>query len=111
MPDPNQGECLLQTACDVLRRELLPALPPECRHAALMVAKAMDIAARELDRRRDPAREQEREALNRQLRQRIRDGRADAGENAVRVHAHLLADARARVEISNPRHLEERTTP
>ena len=101
MPDPDQGECLLQTACDLLRRELLPAL---------MVAKAMDIAARELDRRRDPAREEEREALNRRLRQCIRDGRADAGASAVRLHAHLLADARARVEISNPRHLEERTT-
>lgn len=108
MPPPACGERLLETARDLLRDELLPALPADKRHAALMVANAMAIAARELDRRGDAAPDAERAAADRWLCASIRGGRFDGGAAAARLHARLLADTRARVEVSNPRYLEER---
>ena len=42
------GEQLLETARGLLRDELLPALPADKRHAALMIANAMAIAGRQL---------------------------------------------------------------
>jgi urease accessory protein UreF len=108
MPDNTQGERLLQTARDVLREQLLPALPPHQRHAALMVANAMAIAARELDQRTDPAQIEARAAADRRLCAAIRAGHADRGTEAVQLHARLLADTRARVEVSNPKFLLQR---
>jgi hypothetical protein len=105
MPDNTQGERLLQTARDVLRDQLLPALPSQQRHAALMVANAMAIAARELDRRTEPTKDEARAAADRSLCASIRAGYADRGAEAVQLHARLLADTRARVEVSNPKFL------
>jgi hypothetical protein len=108
MPDSTQGERLLQTARDVLREQLLPALPPQQRHAALMVANAMAIAARELNQRTDAAQDAARAAADRRLCDAIRAGHADRGTEAVQLHARLLADTRARVEVSNPKFLLQR---
>ena len=108
MPDNTQGERLLETARDVLRDQLLPALPPQQRHAALMVANAMAIAARELDRCTDPAADEARAAADRALCAAIRAGQVDCGAAAAQVHARLLADTRARVEVSNPKFLMQR---
>ena len=110
MTDPDHGERLLETARNVLRDELLPALPAHRRHAALMVANAMAITARELQRRRDPALEAALDAQTRRLCPRIRDGGADHGATAAQLHAQLLADAHARVELSNPKYLQRRPT-
>ena len=109
MPDNTQGERLLETARDVLRDQLLPALPSHQRHAALMVANAMAIAARELNRHTDQARNEARAAADRQLCAAIRAGHVDGGAEALQVHARLLADTRARVEMSNPKFLVQRT--
>jgi hypothetical protein len=108
MPPPPRGERLLETARDLLRDELLPALPADQRHAALMVANAMAIAARELYRHVDPALDAQRAAADRQLCAAIRAGRFDAGAAAAQLHARLLADTRAGVEVSNPRYLVRR---
>lgn len=43
------GADLLDTARDILRIELLPALAPALRQQALMIANAMAIARRQLD--------------------------------------------------------------
>ena len=108
MPPPTRGERLLETARDLLRDELLPALPADKRHAALMIANAMAIAARELDRRDDTALDDERAAADRQLCASIRGGRFDGGAAAAQLHARLLAGTRARVEVSNPKYLVQR---
>ena len=105
MRDNTHGERLLETARDVLRDELLPALPAHQRHAALMVANAMAIAARELNRHDAAAPNDARAAEDRRLCASIRAGRIDAGVVAAQVHAQLLASTRAKVEVSNPKYL------
>jgi hypothetical protein len=105
MADHPRGERLLETARELLRTELLPALPADKRHAALMVANAMAIAARELDRRDDAALDEARAAEARRLCAAIRAGRFDGGAAAAPLHARLLADTRSRVEVSNPKYL------
>ena len=47
MRDEPSAVALLEAARRVLRDELIPRLPDECRFAALMVANAMAIAARQ----------------------------------------------------------------
>ena len=47
MTDIPDASNLLATAREVLLADILPALPQERRHAALMIANAMAIAARE----------------------------------------------------------------
>ena len=47
MKDISDAEDLMATARDALLNELLPALPKDRRYAALMIANAMAIAARE----------------------------------------------------------------
>jgi hypothetical protein len=42
------GGGLLEAAQALLRSAIMPALPPEARHAALMIANAMSIALRQL---------------------------------------------------------------
>lgn len=105
MTDCIPGERLLETARELLLDELLPALPPHTRHAALMVANAMAIAARRLNRHDGGA---ARDA-DRRLCERIRQGGVDEGAEAAKLHAWLLAAARAGVEISNPKYLGPRT--
>ncbi|HSQ80343.1 MAG TPA: DUF6285 domain-containing protein [Casimicrobiaceae bacterium] len=47
MSDIPDASNLLATAREVVVNDLLPALPSELRHAALMIANAMAISARE----------------------------------------------------------------
>lgn len=129
MRDQPTGEALLETARTVLREELMPALPADKRHAALMIANALSIAARQLKkgdggeraelaalesllsepfagRTDDP--QALRDALvaaNRKLSQTIRAGRADAGSLRDEVRRHLLDVVRAKVAESNPKYL------
>ena len=105
MPDGLLDERLLETARDMLLDQLLPALPAHQRHAALMVANAMAIVARGMVRRGGV---EDCAPADRQLRELIRQGRADAGAEAATLHARLLADTRARVEVSNPKYLARR---
>jgi hypothetical protein len=102
------GERLLETARGVLFDELLPALPAHKRHAALMVANAMAIAARAMNRSAASRPDDDAAATNYLRCQAIRQGLVDAGDDAAKLHACLLAEARARVELSNPRYLAAR---
>lgn len=43
-----QGDALLQYAREILRKEIIPALPAEHRLTGFMIANAMGIAARQL---------------------------------------------------------------
>ncbi|HUG22486.1 DUF6285 domain-containing protein [Piscinibacter sp.] len=103
-----QRERLLETARGLLLDELLPALPAHKRHAALMVANAMAIAARAMNRLGDAAPGDDPAAADRRQCMEIRQGLADDGAAAAKLHARLLADTRARVELSNPKYLAPR---
>ena len=120
------GDELLDTARDVLREELIPALPAAQRHNALMIANAMAIAARQLRAGDEPEQEELaslahilgisaappagplREALaarNRTLGRWIRAGRCESGELRTKVFQHLVHTTRRRLEESNPKAL------
>ena len=129
MRDFPTGDQLLDTARALLRESLIPALPAEKRHEALMVANAMSIAMRQLENGDEPdCRELKALAvllcageasnpddgpsprerlgtLNRQLCRAIRSGDADTGAFRDAVGAHLRELARRRVQESNPRYL------
>jgi hypothetical protein len=129
MRDYPDGADLLATARDLLREQLLGALPPELRTAALMVANAMAIAGRQLEARDDPQHAElaslqdlldvprgapcdaqslrlELDALNRRLVLALRNGDADPGTQfAGRVRDHLHRVQHARLMQSNPRYL------
>ncbi|MES2257003.1 MAG: DUF6285 domain-containing protein [Pseudomonadota bacterium] len=119
---PN-GAGLLDTARHVVRKELLAALPAGQRHLALMVANAMSIAQRQLERGEDGQRREQaalatllgipaapRGALlvmSRELARAIRAGQADPGSAMhAPVAAFLLDVGRTRLEESNPKYLE-----
>jgi hypothetical protein len=129
MRDQPTGEQLLDTARSLLRDELLPALPADKRHAALMIANAMAIASRQLkagdahERRElvalgqllslpstdaaadDAGLRAQLVAANRVLCARLREGRADHGAMRAQVLDHLQAVTRRKVEESNPKYL------
>lgn len=129
MRDQPRGEDLLASAEALLRDELLPALPADKRQAGLMIARALGIAARQLQNGEAPEQQelaslarllaptsetsepaalcQQLQRANRQLGQLIRSGAADAGENRTQVVRHLLHIARQRVAESNPRYLAD----
>ena len=124
MCDQPDGAELLRVARQCLLDDLLPALPEAQRYAALMCANAMAIAAREGDAGRsgapselsrlralypdladghsDPAQTQER--INRRLADDLRHGRIEAGIESD-VFTVLTDRTRARLSISNPKHL------
>jgi hypothetical protein len=129
MRDFPTGHQLLDTARTLLRESLIPALPAEKRHEALMIANAMSIAMRQLENGDEPEgrelkelsvllvageardagaergpREQLR-ALNRRLCKTIRSGDADTGAFRDSVRAHLLKVAGRRLQESNPKYL------
>ena len=131
MRDHPNGAELLATARKVLRETLLPALPPDRKHEALMIANAMSIAARQLERGDGPERQELvalagllgdchvapaedglelRAALvaaNRELSRRLREGAGDpGGPQRTALFAHLRSIARQRVAESNPKYLE-----
>lgn len=122
--DSPDGAELLRQARRTLLDELLGVLPADKRYEALMVANAMAIARRELEAgdRRDarrlaleallgPGQGAELDAVllsqHRRLAEEIRAGKRDA---AADVHALLERDARARLEISNPKLLSDDKT-
>jgi hypothetical protein len=132
MRDQPRGEQLLASAEALLRDELLPALPADKRQAGLMIARALGIAARQLQNGEAPERQelaslsrllasnhetneinepaalrQQLQLANRQLGQLIRSGGADAGVSRTQVVQHLLQIARQRVAESNPRYLAD----
>lgn len=113
---------LLSVARQLLRDELIGELPPERKYDGLMVANAMAIAARgaRLGRIDQPPADYLQtigqllgeavpgEDLVRQLVGHLRDGGFAAGTPRGRdLHALLLKEARRRLEISNPRYLEQ----
>lgn len=130
MRDEPTGAQLLDTARMLLRDELLPALPAERKHSALMIANAMSIAMRQLHngdggdreefeslntllfgdgRQAPPAsggelRGQLKE-LNRELSRRIRGGEADAGAWGEAARLHVGQVIRAKLMESNPKYL------
>lgn len=113
------AENLLETARGVLRDRILPALPPDLRYDALMVANAMAIAARQIAAGDRPVAEAEARlralcdapgegaaALDTRLVAELRAGAFDApGPRRDALYAHLLATARARAAESNPKAL------
>jgi hypothetical protein len=126
--DQPTGDQLLETARELLREQLLPILPANKCHTALMIANAMAIAMREL-KNGDAHEREEFSSLveiltpenvrglssdssaralgdgNRSLCQMIRSGGADLGEARGAVWKHLLLVTRNRVSISNPKYL------
>lgn len=122
---------LLDIARATILSEVVPALPEAQRYAALMVANALAIAARELAAPTPDAAERARlaalladgvpggdgpQALREataRLAARIREGLYDEGDARLRLLAHLRETTRARLAVSNPRALarEERKTP
>lgn len=129
MRDHPTGDELLETARQVLRDELMPALSSDKRMAALMMANALSIAARQL-KQGDAAERAELVALetllsepfaltsdkhtslraalitaNRTLAQWIRSGRADEGGLRESIRAHLASTTRHKVAESNPKYL------
>ncbi|NML15603.1 DUF6285 domain-containing protein [Azohydromonas caseinilytica] len=133
MRDHPDGAELLAAARALLRDTLLPALPAEHRHAALMIANAMGIAERQLRAGDAPAAaewqslhrllegetadeainrvpaaglDEELIRLNRLLVQRIRAGEADPGRPLhPGLRHHLEMVALQRLAESNPKAL------
>jgi hypothetical protein len=118
---------LLDVAREALRNDILPALAPERRYVALMVAHAMAIAARECALGEDAYRREaarlgglagdvpapaepaaaDLPALRRAVSAAIRDGRFDDPAHAEALVAALVDIVSARVAISQPRALRE----
>lgn len=130
MLDLPRGPELLDTARRSLLEDILPALPPEQSYAARMIAKAMAIAARELEcgaatendglrliadflgdeaatalaagsQTPAGAAAERAQAL---LAERIR-GRAIAPGREAQLRALLLQLTRAKLAVSNPKYL------
>lgn len=131
MRDEPTGEQLLETARTLLRQEILPALPADKKHGALMIANAMSIAMRQLQGGETAERKEidslcvllERKSavapetgsgglrqqlieLNRAFSARIRAGDADSGDWGRAARAHLHTVIRTKVLESNPKYLE-----
>ena len=99
---------LLAIALASFRAEMLPAVPPEKRLAALMIAHALGIAERELMARREGALAASPAPLIGETAESVRgfiaDLRRGRWDDDADMHRRLLQDARARVAIANPRY-------
>jgi hypothetical protein len=130
--DISDAADLTETARESLLRDLLPALPPDLRYSARMIANAMAIAAREhrlgaaaasneaarlarlladIDREdaqnaRAPDRRDLQE-LRRSVCDAIRAGAFDGTERAAALVTALAETAHERVAISNPKALRD----
>ena len=94
MREQPDGAALLAIAREVLRKALLPLLPPERAYEVLMIANAMSIAERQLKNGEQAEREEcdalqellghegDLAALNRELARRIRAGAMDSNAEA-----------------------------
>jgi hypothetical protein len=123
--EPDAGD-LLETARALFVAELLPALPSEKRYAALMVANAMAIAARDASASgEDDARElaalaallpgasapgndpaAQLRLANAELARRIRAGAFASAPQRASLLACLEAATARRLAISNPKLLQ-----
>lgn len=92
---PNARE-LLEIARATLANELLPFLPPDKRLTGLMVSSALAIAARELEAPLPSVPDVKTAG--------IRAGKHD-GDKAL--YEALLAEARLRASISNPKDVDD----
>lgn len=120
MRDEPTAENLLNTARDLFREKLLPALPRELRYDALMVANAMAIAGRQTAAGDAPLREAKQRLsalygdgeladLERRLAADIRAGRFDPEEpEREAVFDHLWRTTRAKAAESAPKALKGR---
>lgn len=130
MPDQPKASQLLQSARKLLLEELLPQLPEENHYAALMIANAMAIAAREVDAgdsdllaelkllaqlydeqahvedQRDVKTQLAK--LNARLVQDIRAGHF-SGDSERQLRQLLMQAVRARLNVSNPKYLQAST--
>jgi hypothetical protein len=128
MPDLPRADDLLRTARQTLLEVLLPALPPERKYEALMIARVMAMSARELETADFVFAKQTQRLeslcgaeaavvagvsaaerlglLEKRLVTDIRDGRFD-DHSAQPLRSILLALTRARLGISNPKYLQE----
>lgn len=108
------AESLLDLAIETLKSEINPALPPQKRYAAAMVANALDIARRDVVAAEDAdelklldAIYEDGDGTLKQLATDIRKG--DVTEDMhpdirERLRAHLVAE----LKIRNPRFLKSR---
>ena len=118
MREQPDGAALLQAAEQLLRKEILPALPPGQRQAALMIASAMAIAQRQFEggdgglqaesaalaELLDAPAGHALDELNVMLAQRIRRGDADPGSPTHDAALRQLRRAtRLRVQESCPK--------
>jgi hypothetical protein len=97
MRDRPTGAELLEIARETLLTELLSAPKDEQRLLALMIGQAMAVAAREAGGKITD------EDVSRDLIEAIREA---AHDDDRALYDRLLADARSRVAISNPKYLE-----
>lgn len=125
MRDEPTGEQLLATAEAVFRDRILPSLSSELKTDALMIARTMGIAARQLREGERPEQE-ELESLqglvgplddghadlrarllvaNRQLCALIRRGESDGGKAREEILTHLRRVTRHKLLESNPKML------
>jgi hypothetical protein len=129
------GVSLLDAASLLMRNDILPALPADKRHGALMILKAMSIAGTQLKDGDLPMQQElkmldalsemkgdtvlsdgdalqmELTALNRELVSLIRDGNADEGTQMHdAVFSVLRRMTKQRVMESNPKILDAAST-
>lgn len=115
-PDGNE---LLAVARRTLLEQLMPLLPPAQRYEALMIAKAMAIAGRELEQQgQDTSGEQIRQfyllagqgaavpATESGLADLIRKKAVDQAHHGA-LHQLLLSLTQAKLAITNPKYLEK----
>jgi hypothetical protein len=96
MTDRPDARQLLEIARAALGADVLPFLPPDKRLAGLMIANALAIAARELAA-----------APSAVPGVTVGDMRAGRHDGDSTLYQALLADARARTAISNPKYLDD----
>ena len=95
---------LLEAARATVITDLLPRLQGDDRTTALMIAKALSIAGRELGGEASTLRLPDAAATtDQQLRELLRAGDAADGDGTLR--AALLEFTRARLRVSNPKML------
>lgn len=108
------ADALLDLAIETLKAEINPALPPDKRYAAAMVANALEIARREVEAA-DDAQDlvlldgfyEDGDGTLKQLASDIRKGEiSEIGHPDIRqrLRAHLIAE----LKIRNPRFLQSR---
>lgn len=119
MREQPRGDALLTAARQLLREQVLPAVPADRRHALLMTLNAMSIAERQLQNGDAPEAaelvalrgllDDERVSLaegNRKLAQALREGAGDPGSaRRAALFAHLRTVGRQRLAESNPKAL------